>query len=340
MKRLVVLLSLILAVLNLGCERRPLVDPQMTHYVRVYIDEELKNITMGFYNPDYARPAYRTPQIMRVMLYDASGRMASERYLRNVERDERGVYYDGYIQAEPGEYTLVAYNFNTESAIVGNENSLWDACAYTNEIASHLRSRLSSRSIEMHERIVYDADQLFVARSRVHVGYSETVDELRTPEGEWFLARSVVDAYYLQVRIRNVRYMSSTVALLSGMAGSVGLADGRVNEEDDVTVYFEMVRADEVEEDDTAVVYATFGTFGKLPDKTNKLELSFDVLTTYGSKVTADLDITEKFSEPDATEHQWLIIDGAIEIPEPPESSGGFTPGVEDWGDIHTEIII
>lgn len=341
MKRAAVLLSLVLAALTSGCARRPLVDPQMTHYVRVYIDEELKNITTGFYNPAHARPAYHSPEIMRVMLYDASGRVASERYLRNVARDERGVYYDGYISAAPGDYTLMAYNFNTESAIVSKENSLWDAYAYTNEIAMHLRTQLSSRNDEAHERIVYDADQLFVARSDVHVSYSEEVDELRTPDGDWFLARSVVDAYYLQVRIRNVRYMSSTVALLSGMAGSVGLAERSVDGSDEVTLYFEMLRSDVVEEDDTAVVYATFGTFGKLPDKANKLELSFDVLTTYGAKVTADLDITAKFSEPDATEHRWLIIDGTIEIPEPPESSGGgFTPGVDDWGDIHTDIII
>ncbi len=273
MRRLTVLLSLVLAVLTSGCHRRPLVDPQMTHYVRVYIDEELKNITTGFYNPDHAHPAYRTPEIMRVMLYDASGRVASERYLRNVGRDQRGVYYDGYIYAMPGDYTLVAYNFNTESTLVGGESSLWDAKAYTNEIAMHLRSRLSSRNSESHERIVYDADPLFVARSRVHVGYGDT-EGLRTPDGKWFVARSVVDAYYVQIRIRNVRYVSSTVALLSGMAGSVGLAKGSVDASDEVTVYFEMLRSNVVVEDDTAVVYATFGTFGKLPDKSNKLELS------------------------------------------------------------------
>ncbi len=339
MRRLMLLLGLFLAAWTSGCHRRPLVDPQMMHYVRIYIDEELKNITTGFYNPDHAHPAYRTPEIMRVMLYDASGRVASERYLRSVKRDQRGVYYDGYIHAMPGDYTLVAYNFNTESTIVGGDGSLWDIKAYTNEIAMHLRNRLSSRNNESHERIVYDADPLFVAQSGVHVGYGET-DELRTPDGDWFEARSVVDAYYVQVKIRNIRYVSSTVALLSGMAGSVALADRSVDASDEVTVYFEMRRSDVVEEDDTAVVYATFGTFGKLPDKLNKLELSFDVLTTYGSKVTADLDITEQFSGPDATEHHWLLIEGTIEIPEPPESTGGFTPGVSDWGDIHTDIII
>lgn len=339
MKRLAVILVWVLAAFASSCHRRPLIDPQLTRYVRIYVDEELKNITTGFYNPDYAHPEYHSPEIMRVMLYDASGCMVSERYLRNRGSDELGTYYDGYMVVEPGDYTLLAYNFNTEKTIVGSEDNLASAEAYTNEIASHLRSRLSSRSNNAHDRIVYDADPLLVARGGVHVAYSENIDELRTLDGEWFRAQSIVDTYYLQIKIRNIRYASSTVALLSGMAGSVRLADGGVDADNGVTVYFEMQPSDVVEENDTAVVYGTFGTFGKLPDEVNKLELSFDVLTTYGSKVTADVDITEKFGEPEATEHGWLIIDGTIEIPEPP-SSGGFTPGVTDWEDIHTDIVI
>jgi len=340
MKRLAVISVMVLAAFASACHRRPLVDPQMTHYVRIYIDEELKNITTGFYNPDHAHPAYRSPEIMRVVLYDASGRIASERYLRNRSSDEQGVYYDGYIVAAPGDYTLLAYNFGTEATIVRSEADLTSAEAYTNEIASHLRSRLSSRSSESHEQIVYDADPLFVAQGGVHVAYGEEIDELRTLDGEWFKARSIVEAYYIQIKIRNIRYVSSTVALLTGMAGSVRLADGSVDADNDVTIYFEMQQSDIVEDNDTAVIYSTFGTFGKLPDEANELELSFDVLTTYGSKVTADIDITDKFSEPDATEHGWIIIDSTMEIPEPPASSGGFTPGVTEWGDIHTDIVI
>ncbi len=340
MKRWVLLLFLVLAAFATSCHRRPLVDPQQTHYVRIYLDEELRNITTGFYNPDHAHPEYHSPEIVRVMLYDGSGRIASESYLRHLDRDEQGVYCDGYIAAAPGDYTLLAYNFNTEATIVRSEGNLATAEAYTNEIATHLRSRLSNRNADAHDRIIYDADPLLVAQGGVHIGCSEHIDDLRTLDGEWFVARSVVDAYYLQIKIRNIRYVSSTVALLTGMAGSVRLADRSVDAANGVTVYFEMQRSNLVEEDDTAVVYATFGTFGKLPDQASELELSFEVLTTYGSKVTADIDITKKFSEPDATEHGWLIIDGTIEIPDPPTSSGGFTPGVTDWGDIHTDIVI
>ncbi len=97
MKKFAFISALVLAAFASACHRRPLVDPQQTHYVRIYIDEELKNITTGFYNPDHAHPQYHTPEILRVMLYDGSGRMASESYLRHLGRDEQGVYCDGYI---------------------------------------------------------------------------------------------------------------------------------------------------------------------------------------------------------------------------------------------------
>lgn len=61
MKRLVsLLLPLLLCTLFAGCERRPLVDVGNTHYVRVYLDEELKNVTTGFYDPTLAKPEYKT----------------------------------------------------------------------------------------------------------------------------------------------------------------------------------------------------------------------------------------------------------------------------------------
>lgn len=57
--------------------------------------------------------------------------------------------------------------------------------------------------------------------------------------------------------------------------------------------------------------------------------------------MTTTLDITDKFSEPDAIEHQWLLLDQVLIIPEPENpDGGGFVPGVDDWDDIETDIII
>ena len=68
-----------------------------------------------------------------------------------------------------------------------------------------MRSKLYSRSRSGgskacdDERIVYDADHLFVsAVEGVTINYSDKLDTLYTPEGGYFEAESVVKTFYLQ----------------------------------------------------------------------------------------------------------------------------------------------
>ena len=138
-----------------------------THYVRVYINEDIKNVTYGFYNPDYARPVYKAPDVMRVILADpVTGQPKAERFLRSRGMDAQGAYYEGYIIADPGEYMMMAYNFDTETSIVDYGAGFEEARVFTNEIASHLRAKISSRAeqgVLDNEKIVYEPDHVFVA---------------------------------------------------------------------------------------------------------------------------------------------------------------------------------
>lgn len=344
MKRLVsLLLPLLLCTLFAGCERRPLVDVGNTHYVRVYLDEELKNVTTGFYDSSLEKPEYKTPNMLRVVLYDAtSGKVAAERYLRNRGTDARGDYFDGYIVAPQGSYRLLAYNFGTESTLIRNDHLYHGAEAYTNDISEALRSRLSSRAGLEEERIVYVPDHLLADRNDLlTTAYTMDIDTLRNASGDHFTAGSLVLSYYLQVRVKGIEWISSAVGLLTGMAGSAMLHSGDINEENPVTIYFEMQRGPSTDANE-GFIYTTFHTFGKLPDQSNELYLTFDVRTTDGRALTVTLDITDKFSEPEAIDHQWILLDEVLNIPEPPEGSdgGGFVPGVDDWEDIETDIII
>lgn len=331
------------ALLLTSCERRPLVDAGNTHYVRVYIDEEIKNVTTGFYNPALVKPEYATPDMFRVALYDqATGQIAAERYLRNRGTDDRGTYYDGYILADPGDYRLLTYNFGTETTIIDQSQLYHGAVARTNEISTLLRHSLSVRAGGDEERIVYGPDHLFLDRHPgLTISPKEEVDTLLNVDGDHFTAQSIVLSYYLQIRVKGAQWISSAVGLVTGMAGSTTLNDGQARKEDPVTVYFEMHRGGL--DTNEPFIYTTFHTFGKLPDTNNQLKITFDVRTTDGRALTTTLDITDKFSEPDAIEHQWLLLDHVLNIPEPeePEGSGdGFAPGVDDWEDIETDIII
>lgn len=345
MKRLTTYLLLLLcALLCVQCERRPLVDPGNTHYVRVYLDEELKNITTGFYDPSLPAPGYAAPEVLHVALCDPSGgRVVAERYLRDQGHDARGHYYEGYIIADPGRYHLLVYNFDTETTLVRNAHLYWKAEAYTDEIDSYLLDRLPNRA-GSDERVVRTPDHLFVDHHEdVAVPFTDRVDTLRNAAGEPFFASSLVKSYYLQIRVKGIQWISSATAMLTGMAGSAVLHESHAREDDPATIYFDMQRADAAQRTGgESVLYTTFNTFGKLPDRSNELKVTFNIITTDGRALTATIDITEKFSEPDAVERQWLLLQEVIDIPEPdkPGGGGGFSPDVDDWEDITTDIII
>lgn len=348
MRRLIYILLAAFVILAASCERRPLVELSNTHYVRVYVNENLLNVTEGFYRDGCKRPAYRSPDIIRVILADPETGMArAERFLRNKGEDSNGTYYDGYIVADPGHYCLLAYNFDTESTVISNINNHKEAKASTNEIAAHLKSTIPSRAGKNinsrgepdYEKIVYDPDHLFAAScGEVYIPYVDYVDTLRTPSGEHFHSSSIVKSYYLQVRVKGLEFSTSSVGLMTGMAGSSWINGKGMDENDPVTVYFEMIHEENTDE---SIIYTTFSTFGKIPDETNELEITFDFLTIYGEPYSETLDISELFNTKEAKENQWLLIDHTIVIPEPPEiKDDGFKPGLDDWKDIETDIII
>ena len=101
MNKIYIFILALTTLFVVSCERRPLLEISNTHYLRVYIDEEIKNVTCDYYNPYYKQPVYKAPDVMRVVLADPiSGNVKAERYLRNKGKDEKGTYEgktDNYI---------------------------------------------------------------------------------------------------------------------------------------------------------------------------------------------------------------------------------------------------
>ena len=331
-----IILTALLTVVLAGCEFRPLTDMNNVSYVRIYLDEHILNVTEGFYNPDFRHPAYSRPEIFRVALYDAQdGHLVTERYLRHQGDDERGHYYDGYLIVDPGTYHFSAWNFGTETTTLRYADKFFGADAFTREIQT--RNRNGAESIR------YDADHLFVAdRQGVVISTHEKVDTLRNETGDpFFIATSVVKSYYLQIGIKGSQWLSSATSLLNGVAADVRLCDRVIGEDGEATLAFRMTRG-MLDTDDHACIYSTFGTFGRLDGTRSDLRVTFEVVTTYGSRFEVTIPMDEVWLSSDALEHQWLIIDREIEIPEPPPApgGGGMDPGVEDWDNIESDIVI
>ena len=80
----VVLSAVYVCALLLGssCEHRLLEDLNTTHFLRVYLNENIQNVTCGFYDDSRKNPEYHSPELLRVGVYDKyTGELVSERYL-------------------------------------------------------------------------------------------------------------------------------------------------------------------------------------------------------------------------------------------------------------------
>lgn len=336
-----VLHSFFFIFLFASCEHRALTDPNTGHYVRIYLDEQIKNVTCGFYDESLEKPEYHRPNAMRVLLTDpASGSVVSERYLQGRGEDDRGYYIDGYIGAEAGTYNLLAYNFGSAVTLIRDERDFYKMQAYTNPIGDYYLQYLPASRLEMNEEnIVHQPEHLFHTLARpIVIPKTSVVDTLKNETGDYFTAHSVVKSYYFQVSIKGVEWVKSAVSTVSGMARATFLqgCDMLVTDTP-VNLFFILNYKDQQAARDgsglTATLYGTFNTFGKLPEEENVLTLVFEFVKTDGTSQVETLVLTEEFETPQGRDQQHLIVDHEIVI-APPQgggSVGGVEPGVDAW---------
>ena len=84
--------------------------------------------------------------------------------------------------------------------------------------------------------------------------------------------------------------------------------------------------------------YTTFNTFGKLPEEQNMYTLNFEFTRSDGTTQIETIDITSMFSDPIVINEQWILLEKEIDIIPPIGGGGGMTPGVDEWGDIWSDI--
>lgn len=339
MSRILKFLFLSLLCLLCSCERRPLVEDQGKVRVRVVLNtDSIANVTCGIYN-DRVVPSLGMPGIFRVMFYERNTQEAvSQAFITRGGIDADGrVYYEGKVFVNPGSYDMVCYNFDTPSTLVRGENYKSSLEAFTSEIAENIYSRFKSRADAPEPVLYYEPDHLFVAREEVSI--PDVNDEyLITTE-----ARTIIDTYYIQLRLVNGQYASNAVAMITDLAPSNRFGMGEPEFGRYAGTYFEMYRSVDarIRAGENDVLCAVFNTFGKRPDHIaptveSQLYISFNVLTRDGNSVEMTLDMDSIFMTPQAREKHWLLIDKEIVLPKP--ESGGFKPGVEGWDEQIGEI--
>ena len=330
-----ILCTLLLATLLAGCERRPLVDTTREAMVKVRIKiNSIVNVTTGVYNEHIPLPDV-SPNVIRVMFYDVNTKQVrTQGFISKKGVDVDGTpYLIGEVSVRPGTYDVLCYNFDTPSTIVSNENNWNTITAYTSEISDLLYTRLTSRSPETMPlpTIYYEPDHLLVAREeKIHIPeHTETL----VIETE---ATSVVDSYYIQIRLKNGKYASDASAVLTDLSPSNRIGPNEREHTEYAATFFEMHRSTDprIRADNQEVLCAVFNTFGKRedhidPSVESQLYVTFNVITTEGKIVDMTVDMDSIFKTEPAIEKHWLLIDKVFEIPEP--ESGGFKPSVDKW---------
>ena len=330
-----ILCTLFLATLLAACERRPLVDTtnEATVKVRIKINA-IANVTTGVYNKHIPVPDI-SPNVIRVMFYDVNTKQVrAQGFISKKGVDVDGTpYLMGEVSVRPGTYDVLCYNFDTPSTIVSNENNWNSITAYTSEISDLLYTRLTSRgpTTTPLPAIYYEPDHLLVAREeKINIPeHTETI----VIETE---ATSVVDSYYIQIRLKNGKYASDATAVLTDLSPSNRIGPNEREHTEYAATFFNMHRSTDprIRADNQEVLCAVFNTFGKRedhidPSVESQLYVTFNVITTEGKIVDMTVNMDSIFRTEPAIEKHWLLIDKVFEIPAP--SNEGFKPSVGQW---------
>lgn len=354
-----IFLAVAILAAAVGCERRPLLD--QSEAVHIQIKVNVKAVTNVNANIRSSVKLYGTnttlwepkleqldPQMMRVLVYDpGSQKLLAQSFITSSEIDEEGnKVFNGNLGISHGNYNFLVYNFDTPTTQVTSENNEESILAYTNEISASLKAKyLGTKTEDDYSDISirYEPEHLLVANEKdVRISPHDTLVVVRTE------ASTVVDTYYLQVRVNGMQFASSATAVISGLSPSNHIGYNVRTVDPTAAVVFEMEKGQDLSLDgeNKDVLCAVFNTFGKIKEISSNLFVTFNVYDIAGNLLQYKANLDTIFNSEEAIKYHWLIVDESclvIDIPDPNggnnnNAGGGFQPQVDDWEEETGEI--
>lgn len=317
-----------------GCEFRPLEDPNRGVDIRVNVNvKTVANVTTHIYNEKIPVPDIY-PDAMHVLFYEEGGdKMVSESFITKREMGADGsCTMSGFANILPGTYRMVIYSLGDNNTEVGDYKS-W--------------SRINARALEVNGDIMNRYKTLATINSRTspivthtpdHVVVARNAEEKIPYYSDSYTihaeATTVVETYYLQIKVDGLPYVSTARAYLSGMASGNLLAKNELIADPESILYFELEKSEDQGE---PVLCAVFNTFGRLEDSVNSLSITLDVATVDGRSESYTYDITDLFHSELCQKYHWLLLEERMQV-QKPSGGGGFTPGVTDWEEDNHQV--
>lgn len=233
----------------------------------------------------------------------------------------------GDVNLSPGSYSVVVYNYDTETVLVREEESYETIEAYTN---------LCRLGVEGTEKMVWGPDMLYTART----------DDFQVRDDISCLLqlqpRAVVRTYPFSLKTIGLKNVSSAIGSVEGAMENYLLGKG-CGWSHGSPIYFEVTKG-------AGVIKGSFSTFG----------ITQPVLSTDGERVVmklmltkvdrsvqeVEIDITQAVATPEGGDAEGNAPVPEITLPEgseikvddvEPVPGGGIGGDVGEWGD-ETEV--
>lgn len=310
-----------------GCEFRPLEDPNRGVNIRVKVNvNTVSNVTAHIYNEKIPVPEIY-PDAMHVLFYEEGGdKMVSESFITKREMGTDGTCtMSGFVNILPGTYRMLIYSFGDNYTKVNDYKSWSQVYASAVEVSDNITNRyktLATLNSRTSPVVTHTPDHVVVARNAEEKipYYSDSY----TIHAE---ATTVIDTYYLQIKVDGLQYVSTAKAFLSGMASGNLLSKGELIADSESILYFKLEKSEDQGE---PVLCAVFNTFGRLEDSVNSLSITLDVATVDGRSESYTYDITDLFHSELCQKYHWLLLEERMQV-QKPSGGGGYGPGVTDW---------
>ena len=350
MKNWKYIILVLIAIAVCGCDRRLLSDPSEFIQMKVEVNvTAVANVRVNVYNEHIPAPDVNT-DMMRVLIYDTETKnLLSQSFLSSKSRTEDGnQMLSGSLNISYGNYDIIVYNFDTPTTQITGESNEETLTAFTTEVPPSLKNSYLGRTRagddeEDDIQMRYEPDHLVVAMEHdLRISPHDTLVVIHTE------ATTVVDSYYLQIHVEGMQYASSATAVISGLSPANHFGIGVRETNPPVSVAFELNKSqdEKLPGENKDVLCAVFNTFGKIPESSSELTVTFNVIDTGGNLQRFETSLDRIFLTEDAIERHWLLIDETwvIENPNPGGETtgggGGFQPTVDDWDEEHGEIAL
>lgn len=310
---LLVLLSSLLMLT--GCSRRDILDDYPVSGVEISLDWN------GVTN--------KLPEGVRVIFYP-----------KNAEGRKIDTYLSvkgGKVKVPPGRYSVVVYNYDTETVQIRGEEAYETIEAFT--------GHCNGLGIAGTEQLVWGPDPLYVVR----------IDDLKIENSEEELQlnwkpKLVVKTYSFKLKVQGLEYVSSIVGSIEGMSScyDLGLGCGKAG---DSPIYF----AARVSAGEVTGSFTVFGTSeGVISRAGNAIKLTLAFVKTDNKVQKMEVDITEVIANSESGgsggdddgdepfKEIELPVEDEVKVDKPDSSGGGdggFDGNVDGWGD-DEEVIL